>query len=466
MNHATARILLNPDSRITCPNCKQEFAVADGFARRALEQVGEASDAAFAKLREEERMLIERRAQVMAKERDAAHATALAEVRTLTAQTFAPQIEALKEQLAASQTKIALLDQREAALLARERSMESRVAEAAAARAAELVAGERQSYEKRIAEQNMRLQVLQSEQLALREERQKLRDEKAAMAFEVQRQVDAKTAAREVTVRAQEQERASYKEAELQKTIADMRSQLVEAQRKADQGSQQMQGEVLELAIEEGLRRAFPLDTIEEVKKGQRGGDVLQYVVTRTGQAAGTILWETKRAKDWSVQWIQKLKEDMRASSAAVGILVTMPGALPKDWPPGAYFALYEDVWVTQASTAVNVAEALRSGLIELHRHRAVSAGKGEKMEALYDYLTSPQFAQKLRAVFETFKKMREELESEKNVTLQRWARREKQLETGKTQLLGIGGEIQGLSQATLPLLDMETPEHAQRLEP
>jgi hypothetical protein len=223
-----------------------------------------------------------------------------------------------------------------------------------------------------------------------------------------------------------------------------------------EQGSQQLQGEVLELAIEDGLRRAFPLDTIAEVKKGQRGGDVLQHVTTRAGQAAGTILWETKRAKDWSPQWTTKLKEDMRACGAAVGILVTMPGALPREWPEAAYFALHDDVWVTQASCAVGIAEALRSGLLDLHRQRAVSAGKGEKMEALYDYLTSPQFAHKLKAVYETFKKMREELESEKSVTMQRWARREKQLQGGMTQLLSIGGEIQGLAQQELPMLEME----------
>jgi len=456
LTQASARILLNPDSLITCPHCKHEFAVADGFAKRALEQVEEASADALAKLREQERSNAQRQAQLMAAERDAAHSKSLAEVRALTAQTFSPQIAALKEQLAANQAQIGALDQREAALSSRERAMETRIAEAATARAAELVAGERQAYEKRFADQNARLQALQSEQLALREERQRLQDEKAAMAFEVQRQVDAKTAEREAMVRTQEQERAAFKEAELQKTIADMRSQLVEAQRKADQGSQQLQGEVLELAIEEGLRRAFPLDSIEEVKKGQRGGDVLQHVVTRTGQAAGTILWETKRAKDWNSQWIPKLKEDMRACGAAVGILVTMPGALPKDWPAGAYFALHEDIWVTQASTAAGIAEALRTGLIDLHRQRAVSAGKGEKMEALYDYLTSPQFAQKLKAVYETFKKMREELESEKNVTTQRWARREKQLQAGVNQLLGIGGEIQGLAQQELPMLEME----------
>jgi hypothetical protein len=405
MNPASTRILLKPDTSITCPHCERKFPVADGFARKALEEIEEMSADALAVLREEERVAAERQSQAMIAEREATHAKALAEVRALTAQTFASQIEALKEQLATNQAKIAALDRREAQLLARERSMEIRVAEAAATRAAEMVAGERQSYEK---------------------------------------------------LRVQEQQRASFKEAELQKTIADMRAQLVEAQRKADQGSQQLQGEVLELAIEEALRRSFPMDVIEEVRKGQRGGDVLQRVVSRTGEAVGMILWEAKRAKDWSPQWIPKLKEDMRACGAAVGILVTMPGALPKDWPGGAYFALYEDVWVTQASTATGIAEALRTGLIDLNRQRAVSAGKGEKMEALYDYLTSPQFAQKLKAVYETFKKMRDELESEKNVTTQRWARREKQLQAGVNQLLGIGGEIQGLAQQELPMLEME----------
>jgi hypothetical protein len=457
MSQNSARILLSGNALITCPNCQQEFAVADGFAKRALEQVEEASSDALAKLREEERSNAERHAQVMAKERDAAHSKALTEVRALTAQAFAPQIDALKDQLAASNAKIAALDQREAALLSRERAIESRIAEAAAARAAELVAGERLSYEKRFADQNARLQVLQLEQLTLREEQLKLQDDKAAMAFEVQRQVAAKSAEREEVVRAQERERSQLDKAELQKKLDDAGEQLAAAQRKMEQGSQQLQGEVLELAIEESIRRAFPLDTIEEVKKGQRGGDVLHRVVSRTGQAAGTILWETKRAKDWSPQWIAKLKEDMRAADAAVGILVTSPGAVPKEWPASAYFALHEDIWITHPSCAVGIAEILRVGLLDLHRQRAVSAGKGEKAEAMYDYLTSPQFAYKLKAVFDTFKKMKDELDSEKSVTVQRWARREKQLETGKMQLLGIGGEIQGLSQQELPMLEMES---------
>jgi hypothetical protein len=457
MNQASARFLLTPDARITCPQCSHEFALADGFARKALEAVEEASAAALAVLREQERAHTERQAQKIAAERDAAHARALTEVRALSAQLFVPQIDALKAQLAESESRVAALDQREQRLSVRERSIEDRIAESAAQRAAELVALERQTYEQRLLEQSERVAQLQSEQVALREQRQQLIDQRAAMALEVQRQVDARVAERDVLVRSQEQQRSAMEKAELQKKIDDMASKLTEAQAKASQGSQQLQGEVLELAMEEALRRAFPLDTIEEVKKGQRGGDLLQYVLTRAGQGAGTILWETKRAKDWSPQWIAKLKEDMGACGATLGILVTMPGSLPRDWPSGVLFAPYEGVWITQAATATGLAEALRAGLIELQRQRLISAGKGEKMEALYDYLTSAQFAHKLRAIYDMFRKMREELESEKNVTQQRWARREKQLQAGVTQLLGIGGEIQGLAQQELPMLELES---------
>jgi hypothetical protein len=467
-------LLLSPETTVTCPACEHEFSLRDGFAKKALEALEQASADALAAVRDRERLTVERRAREIAAQHErsakqevatlqqllatqaADHAKALADVRPLAEQAYRPQLEALKSQLTESQARVAATDQRAAELDARERGLNAAVTKAAEIRAAELLAHERQRYEERIAEQTSRLESLQSEQVALRQERQKLQDEKGAMALEVQRQVDTRTAEREAQVRAQEQVRAGLKEAEYQKTIADMRTQLVEAQRKADQGSQQMQGEVLELAIEDGLRRTFPLDTIEEVKKGQRGGDVLQHVVTRSGQTAGSILWETKRAKDWSLQWIPKLKEDMRQCGAAVGILVTTPSATPKDWPVSALFALHEDIWVTQVSCAMGIAEALRQGLIDLHRQRIVSAGKGEKMEALYDYLTSPQFAQKLKAVYDTFKRMREELESEKSLTIQRWARREKQLQAGVTQLLGIGGEIQGLAQQEMPMLELE----------
>jgi hypothetical protein len=427
MTASIPRLVLDPGTAIACPHCERQFALVEGFAQRALEGIEDASNDALARLREEEREAVERSAKLIATERDAAHERALAQVRALTAQSFAPQIEALQRQLEEGQ-----------------------------ARTAELLAAQREEQAQRDAARSAQLQALQAEQITLRQERQRLQDEKAAMTLEVQRQVDARVGERDAAVRAQEQERASLEKAELQKTIADMRTQLVEAQRKADQGSQQLQGEVLELQVEEALRRSFPLDTIEEVRKGQRGGDILQRVVTRGGNAAGVILWEMKRAKEWSPQWIPKLKENMRASEAVVGILVTVAGVFPRSVAAGTLFCAHEEVWVTQAATAVGIAEALRTGIIEVHRQRSIAAGKGEKMEALYDYLTSPQFAHKLKAVYDTFGSMRTELETERSVTLQRWARREKQLQAGMAQLLGIGGEIQGLAQQELPLLELQ----------
>lgn len=454
--------LLAPGTPITCPHCEREFSLSEGFAKKALESVEASSNDALARLRETERTAAERQARQIAAEREAAHERSLAQVRSLAAQSFAPQIEALKGQLGEAQARIAALDHREVEIAARERGIETRIAEVAAARAAELVAGERQEYVQRLADQNAQLQVLQSEQLGLRQERQKLQDEKAAMALEVQRQVDRRLGERDAAVMAREQERAALEKAELQKKLDDVTSQLADVQRKAEQGSQQLQGEVLEMALEEGLRRAFPYDLIEEVKKGVRGGDVIQRVLTRTGEPAAVLLWETKRARDWSPQWHAKLKEDMRGCGAEVGILVTMPTAVPREWVPGQVFGPVDGVWIVVWPVALQLAEALRGAALDVYKQRIVSAGKGAKMEAVYDYVTSAQFAQKMRAVYDTFGKMRQELESEKAQAMQRWARREKQLQTGAAALLGVAGDVQGLAVQELKMLELEDPSPQQ----
>jgi hypothetical protein len=469
-------LLLDADTRVTCPACGQEFSLEQGFAKQALEAVEAASAGALAALKEQERLSVEKRAQQLAGEHSRAaqrqvedlqrmlqaqadaHSKALAGMRALTEQSFTSQLVAMKEQLAISQQKLSALDQREAAVAEREQGLDARVQEAAAARAAELIAGERQQYEKRLADTQGQLKVLRDEQLALREERQKLKDEKDMLALEVQKQVDTRLAERESLVRIQEQEKAQLDRAELQKKLDDARAELASTQRRMTQGSQQLQGEILELAIEDGLKRAFPLDAIEEVKKGARGGDIVHRVASRSGPPAGVMLWESKRAKEWSPTWIAKLKEDMRGCGADIGILVSMTTAVPKEWADGQLFGLHEEVWVTTWTAALQLAEVLRCGLLDVHKQRLISAGKGEKMEAVYDYLTSPQFAQKLKAVYGAFQKMREELDSERSVTLQRWSRREKQLQSGVAELLGVAGDIQGLAQQQLPALELEPP--------
>ncbi len=396
-------LLLVPATRVTCPACAQEFSLEQGFAKQALESVAAASANALAALKDQERSAVDKRAQ----------------------------------QLAAEQSKAA---QRQVDELQR------------------LLKVQADAHDKQLAQSQAQLKSLRDEQLALREERQKLKDEKDALALDVRKQVDAKLAERVSLARTQEQEQARLDKAELQKKLDDAMAQMAAMQRKMVQGSQQLQGEVLELAIEEALQRAFPLDVIEEVKKGARGGDIIQRVTSRSGQAAGVVLWESKRARDWSPAWISKLKEDMRGCGADIGILVSMTAAIPKEWTDGQLFGLHDDIWVTTWSAAVQLAQVLRSGLLDVHKQRLISAGKGEKMEAVYDYLTSPQFAQKLKAVYGAFQKMREELEAERSVTMQRWARREKQLQSGVAELLGVAGDIQGLAQQELPALELEPP--------
>jgi hypothetical protein len=471
------KLLLPADTNITCPKCKHTFGLEQGFARAALEQFEHSTEGALEAVRRAERAEADRRAQQLAsqranalrdenaelkrilKEQGEKHAQALKEVARLAQQSAAPQLEAMRAELAGRQAKIDDFTRRESDLFERERGLEARVAEAAQKRAESLVADERLRFDSRLAEKDRQLADVRSRELQLLNDKQALQDRASELDIEVARKLDSGRAELELRIRGQERERGELENAELRKRLTDMQAQLAEAQRKGAQGSQQLQGEVLELTLQEDLERAFALDSIEEVRKGARGGDVIQRVMTRSGQLAGVLLWEAKRAKDWSPQWVTKLKEDMRAAGADVGILVSVGACYPKEWEAGTLFDLHDDVWVTSWSTAVQLATVLRSGLLQVHKQRLASAGKGEKMEAVYDYLTSSQFSNKLKAIYGAFHRMRQELEAEKSQTLQRWARREKQLQSGVAELVGVAGDIQGLAQQDLPLLEMEDPE-------
>jgi hypothetical protein len=467
-----AQLLLSPDTAVRCPACEREFSLEQGFASKALEHLEGHSRSALAAIEGQVKHEAERRAALIAAEhQDAAqqqirqlqqlieqqsqsHATALSEVRSLAERDFTPQLQALRAELAASDAKIKALGEREAALSARERQIEDSVAAAARVKADELLAADRQVFEQRLADQDQQLSAMRVQELELRRSRSALEDRARELELEVARRLDAARSEIESRIRAQEKERSDLEKAELQKKLDDVDAKLLEAQQKSSQGSQQLQGEVLELALEEQLRQAFPVDAFEEVRKGARGADLVQRVTTRTLQVAGTILWEAKRAREWGRDWPAKLKQDMRAAGADVGILVTT--ILPAALPAAQVFGLHEDVWVTSWGAAIPLAVALRERVLEVHKQRAISAGKGEKMEAVYDYLTSPQFAHKLRAVYSAFTAMQEDLQKERNASEQRLARREKQIATGMKELLGFAGDVQGLAQQELPQLEME----------
>jgi hypothetical protein len=467
-----AQLLLSPDTTVRCPACAHEFSLEQGFARKALEHLEQHSRGALAAMESQVKHEAERRSATSAAQRqDAArqqiaqleqlirqqsesHARALGEVRSVAERDLAPQLQVLRTELAQRDQRLKAFGEREAALAGRERQLEHSVATAARLRADELLAADRQAYEQRLADLTGQLSDSHQLELELRHAKSALEDRAGQLELEVARRVDQGRTEFEARIRLQEKQHSDLEKAELQKKLEDVNAKLLEAQQKGSQGSQQLQGEVLEVALEEQLRQAFPVDTFEEVRKGARGADVVQRVTTRTLQLAGTILWEAKRAREWGRDWPAKLKADMRAAGADIGILVTT--TLPAALPAAHLFGLHEDVWVSSWGAAIPLAGALRERILEVHKQRAISAGKGEKMEALYDYLTSPQFAQKLRAVYGTFRAMQEDLQKERNAAEQRLARREKQIATGMKELLGFAGDVQGLSQQALPQLEME----------
>ncbi len=249
-------------------------------------------------------------------------------------------------------------------------------------------------------------------------------------------------------------EKEKYKQLELEKKLADMQKAMEEAQRKGSQGSQQLQGEILELDVEAVLRAEFPTDQVTEVKKGQRGADCLQTVVDRIGRECGTILWESKNAV-WSHGWLAKLKSDGREAHAHLFALVTTHAPANV-----ASFAYIDGVWVVKREYLLALATALRFNLVAINDERAKNHGKQEKAAILYDYVTSHEFRGRIEAITEAFTGMQDEIEKEKRWFNTKWSRQEKQIRAVIDNTQGMYGDIQGYVGKALPTLtQLELPE-------
>lgn len=246
-------------------------------------------------------------------------------------------------------------------------------------------------------------------------------------------------------VRKKTEEEHDLKDAEKDKKLTDALKQVEELKKKIEQGSQQSQGEVLELEIEKVLRVEFPADIIQEVKKGQRGADIVQEVIDKNGHRCGVILWESKNA-EWSGKWLDKLKEDQRNAKADQAVLVaTKP---PEEIRSYAYV---KNVWVTSRQMIVPLALSLRYALVKLNFEKMKNVGKNEKMEILYQYVTSAEFMRRLEAIGEAFSENQKEIEREKRWFQTKWAREEKQLRKVFDNTHGMIGDLQGLIGKALP---------------
>jgi hypothetical protein len=307
----------------------------------------------------------------------------------------------------------------------------------------------------KLADQGQRLAAAQKLELELRQQRHALEERQQALELEVARKLDAeRSKIREAAQQAAAEEQR-LRLGEKEKLIGDLQRQIETLKQKAEQGSQQAQGEALELEFEEQLRSSFPTDEITPVSTGVRGADVLQRVRTESGQDCGTIIWETKRTRNWQRAWVAKLREDQREHRAEVAVLLTM--ALP---PEVKNFAPVEGIWVTDFASALGLAGALRQGLIAVAGARRAETGKQEKAQVLYAYLSSTGFRQRIEAIVEAFVTMKTDLDAEKRAMTKQWAKREKQLEQVVQTTALMYGDLQGIvGQTTLPeIATLELP--------
>ena len=228
---------------------------------------------------------------------------------------------------------------------------------------------------------------------------------------------------------------------EMEKQLEDQKRLAEEMKRKAEQGSMQLQGETQELALEDKLRSAFPFDIISEVGKGVRGADCIQTVRNNFGQECGSIIYESKRTQNFSNDWIEKLKVDMRSQSAEIAVIVT--NVMPKDMD---CFGLRDGVWICSFSEVTALASVLRDGIIRVYNSARSQQNKGDKMNLLYDYLTSHEFAEQWSAIREGFMSMKISIQKERDAMERLWKAREKQLEKVLLSAAHVRGSIEGIA--------------------
>lgn len=299
-----------------------------------------------------------------------------------------------------------------------------------------------------------KLAEAQKSQVNFMKKQRLLDEEKRELDLVVEKRVQESVVEIHAKAKMEAEGELKLKVVEREQQIDAMKKQIEELRRRSEQGSQQLQGEVMELELEGLLSNKFPFDRIEPVPKGEFGGDVLQRVYNQTDSFAGTILWESKRTKNWSDGWLSKLRNDQRTAKAEVSIIVTQ--ALPKEIEN---FGMVDGVWITAPVFALGLAFALRQTLVEVAASKNSKVGQMSKMELVYDYLTGSQFRLRVEAIVEKFTEMQLDLDREKKTMMRLWAKREMQIHNVIESTVGMYGDLQGIAGKALQEIEgLEIP--------
>lgn len=404
---------------ITCPNCKAEIKLTESLAAPLIESTRRQYEQQLAR---KDSDIVQREQAMREKEKQ------LADAKRKLDEQVADQVA---EQLKKDRIRIA--------------AEEAKKAKQAASTDLEQKAQELADLQEVLKKRNEKLAEAQKAQAELIKKQRELDDAKRELELTVEKRVQDSLAATRQQAKKEAEHEQKLKVMEKEETIAAMQKQIEDLKRRAEQGSQQLQGEVLELELENLLRAKFPFDAIEPVPKGEYGGDMLQRVVSAGGQASGTILWESKRTKNWSDTWLAKLREDQRTAKAEIAVIVSQ--VLPKGVET---FEIVDGIWVTHPRAALPVASILRQSLLEVAMARQASEGQQTKTEMIYQYLTGPRFRQRVEAIVEAFSTMQEDLDKERKVIMKQWAKREEQIERVMGATVGMYGDLQGIAGKSL----------------
>lgn len=403
------------DPTITCPNCQTEIKLNESLAAPLIAATRQ-------------------RYEKMIADKEQAISTRESEIRNRQAE-LDRQKAAIEDQISAR-----LKTERETITAEEARKANLRIAGDLERKAKEI--GELQDVLK---ERDVKLAEAQKSQADVLRKQRELDDARREIDLTIEKNVQASLAAERDKARQEAEEALKLRMAEKDQQMEGMRRQIEDLKRRAEQGSQQLQGEVQELELESLLRTRFPRDLIEPVPKGEFGGDVLHRVINAQNRICGTILWESKRTKNWSEGWLAKLRDDQRTAKAEIALLIS--SALPKDVTA---FDLIDGVWVAETRCALPVAMALRQSLIELATARDAGEGQKTKVELVYQYLTGPGFRHRIEAIVEKVTDLQSDLERERKTMTRMWAKREAQIRVIIESTVGMYGDLQGIAGRSL----------------
>jgi len=437
-----------PQPTVPCPKCGTPVPLTEALAaplieatRAQFESKLRASNRALER-QKEELALKERAADEIAKKlekRDAEFKRKSEEART--------EIEAQKSKIA---TEVARLTEAAVTKELNERLVveKKRIAEAERHRielrfAEDLAERERneKAQAERIEQLNAKLSVAQNAEADLMRREQEFKDRERELSLKIEQEVSGRLEQVRAVASSEVENRLSLQLSDKDRTIRELATKLEDASRKAQQGSQQAQGETLEIVLEEKLRRQFPYDEFQPVPKGEFGGDTIHIVRDSVGRDCGHILWEFKRTKSWQAAWVPKLKSDQRAARTDLAVIVSQ--SMPPDIQ---HFNELDGIWVSSLACTLPVAVALRASLIQLANQRRSAEGQQTKSELVYAYLMGSQFRGRIEAIAERWSEMHKDLADEKKATMKRWSKRETQLHTLVESTSGIWGDLQGIA--------------------